>query len=162
MCPSHCVSTTSWLLQLDRRDGHGVCIGDRDIHCLDRLYVFLFKHEVKSSSIFSIDLFLSLLFLYVSVMLAFGLFYFILSIEGIVLAEGGDLIDSSLAGSLLHSIYFSGVTLLTVGYGDILPVGVGRFLALIEALIGYLLPSGLVLKVWQHTVVRQKMNGEGD
>ncbi|VVM34448.1 hypothetical protein [Terribacillus sp. AE2B 122] len=95
-------------------------------------------------------------------MLAFGLIYFILSIEGIVLAEGGDLIDSSLAGSLMHAIYFSGVTLLTVGYGDILPVGVGRFLALIEALIGYLLPSGLVLKVWQHTVVRQKMKGEGD
>jgi potassium channel LctB len=125
------------------------------------MYSF-FKHEVKASSMFSIDLFLSLLFLYISVMLAFGLIYFMLSIEGIVLAEGGDLIDSSLAGSLLHSIYFSGVTLLTVGYGDILPVGFGRLLALIEALIGYLLPSGLVLKVWQHTVVRQRMKGEGE
>jgi potassium channel LctB len=125
------------------------------------MYSF-FKHEVKASSMFSIDLFLSLLFLYISVMLAFGLIYFMLSIEGIVLAEGGDLIDSSLAGSLLHSIYFSGVTLLTVGYGDILPVGFGRLLALIEALIGYLLPSGLVLKVWQHTVVRQRMKGDGE
>jgi potassium channel LctB len=125
------------------------------------MYSF-FKHEVKASSMFSIDLFLSLLFLYISVMLAFGLIYFMLSIEGIVLAEGGDLIDSSLAGSLLHSIYFSGVTLLTVGYGDILPVGFGRLLALVEALIGYLLPSGLVLKVWQHTVVRQRMKGDGE
>src|SRR5699024_9591715 len=52
-------------------------------------------------------------------------------------------------GSIVHSIYFSGVTLLTIGYGDITRIGIGRFLAIVEALIGYILPTAFVLKLVQ-------------
>ena len=49
------------------------------------------------------------------------------------------------------ALYFSTITVTTVGYGDILPLGVNRVLASIEALlgmvinvvlIGYILSSG--------------------
>ncbi len=53
--------------------------------------------------------------------------------------------------SLAHSLYFSGVTLMTVGYGDVTPIGWGRLLALIEALIGYILPTAFFLKFWQYS-----------
>lgn len=48
-------------------------------------------------------------------------------------------------------IYFSSSTILSVGYGDIVPVGLGRWIATFEALIGYLLPIAFVLtSVIQH------------
>ena len=50
-------------------------------------------------------------------------------------------------GSLIHSFYFSGVTILTIGYGDIVPIGIGRLVALIQALIGYVLPTAFVLRL---------------
>lgn len=98
---------------------------------------------------FSTEVFVSLLFIYVIVMLGYGLIYFILSFQGIVLVENGELRDVSILGSIIHSIYFSGVTLLTIGYGDITPIGIGRLIALTEALIGYVLPAAFVLKIVQ-------------
>ncbi|GAB3042461.1 hypothetical protein GCM10027286_00800 [Virgibacillus ainsalahensis] len=52
-------------------------------------------------------------------------------------------------GTAIHSMYFSGVTLLTIGYGDITPIGIGRLIALIQALIGYILPTAFVLRLVQ-------------
>ena len=98
---------------------------------------------------FSTEVFVSLLCIYVIIMLGYGLIYFILSFQGIVLVEDGELRDVSILGSIIHSIYFSGVTLLTIGYGDITPIGIGRLIALTEALIGYVLPAAFVLKIVQ-------------
>lgn len=100
---------------------------------------------------FSIEMFYMLLIIYTIVIIGFGLFYFILSFEEVVLVEDGKLRQPSVLGSLIHSFYFSGVTLLTIGYGDIVPIGIGRLIAVIEALIGYILPTAFVLKL----VVRQ-------
>ena len=36
-----------------------------------------------------------------------------------------------------NSVYFSAVTFSTLGYGDIVPTGIGRFLATLEAFIGH-------------------------
>ncbi|MGE7979836.1 potassium channel family protein [Psychrobacillus sp. NPDC093200] len=44
------------------------------------------------------------------------------------------------------SIYFSGVTILSVGYGDLVPVGKARFFALIQAAIGLLLPTAFFIR----------------
>ncbi|MFC4025749.1 ion channel [Oceanobacillus longus] len=98
---------------------------------------------------FSTEVFLSLLVIYIIVMFGYGLIYFILSFQGIILVENGELRQVSILGSIIHSIYFSGVTMLTIGYGDITPVGIGRFIALTEALIGYILPAAFVLKMVQ-------------
>lgn len=43
--------------------------------------------------------------------------------------------DSPVQG-FAEVVYFNFITILTVGYGDLHPVGVGRFLAALEALIG--------------------------
>jgi potassium channel LctB len=45
----------------------------------------------------------------------------------------------------LDSLYFSIVTLFTVGYGDITPIGIGRFAAIIEVMLGYFLSSAIVI-----------------
>nr|WP_239454064.1 potassium channel family protein [Bacillus suaedaesalsae] len=44
------------------------------------------------------------------------------------------------------SLYFSGLTLLSVGYGDITPIGIGRLFAIIEALLGYIIPAAFVVR----------------
>lgn len=93
------------------------------------------------------EMFSSLLITYTIVIIGFGLIYFILSFEGIYLVEGGELRQVNPVGSMIHSFYFSGVTMLTIGYGDITPVGIGRLIALIEALIGYVLPTAFVIQI---------------
>lgn len=45
------------------------------------------------------------------------------------------------------SFYFSAMTLFSVGNGDVLPQGLGRMVAVIEALIGYTLPAAFVARV---------------
>jgi len=109
---------------------------------------FHISFEMRESR-FSIEIFLALVIIYLIVMIGYGMIYFILSFEGIVLVENGELRQVSILGSIIHSIYFSGVTLLTIGYGDITPIGIGRFIALTEALIGYILPAAFVLKIFQ-------------
>jgi potassium channel LctB len=105
---------------------------------------------------FSTEIFYALILTYTIVILGFGLIYFILSFEGIVLVEGGELRQVSPIGSMIHSFYFSGVTMLTIGYGDITPIGIGRLLALIEALIGYILPTAFVVQLVQHNGERAR------
>ncbi len=107
-----------------------------------------FSYRPLSTEIFSISLFFSMLFLYSILTLGFGLIYLMLSMQGFVLLEGMELHNMALWHRLAQSIYFSGVTLLTVGYGDITPVGWARPIALLEALIGYTLPAAFFMKVW--------------
>ncbi|MFT4415850.1 potassium channel family protein [Fredinandcohnia humi] len=45
-----------------------------------------------------------------------------------------------------RSLYFSAITLFSVGYGDVTPFGLARAFAIIEALIGYLLPVVIVIQ----------------
>lgn len=113
---------------------YGFVIGEKEI--------MGFRMKERS---FSIEMFTSLVITYTIVILGFGLIYFILSFEGIYLVEGGELRQVGPIGSLIHSMYFSGVTMLTIGYGDITPIGIGRLLAVIEALIGYILPTAFVI-----------------
>lgn len=104
-------------------------------------------NERVSEGRFSLEIFYTLLVTYTIVIMGFGLIYFILSFQGIILVEGDELRNVGILGSLIHSFYFSGVTILTIGYGDIVPVGIGRLVALIQALIGYILPTAFVLRL---------------
>lgn len=106
------------------------------------------KFELRDSR-FSSELFWTLFVIYIIVILGFGLIYFILSFQGIVLVENGELRQVSVLGSIIHSVYFSGVTLLTIGYGDITPIGIGRLIAVVEALIGYVLPTAFIMRLFQ-------------
>lgn len=104
-------------------------------------------NERMTEGRFSVEVFYTLLITYSIVIVGFGLIYFILSFHGIVLVEGDELRKVGKLGSLIHSFYFSGVTILTIGYGDIVPIGIGRLVALIQALIGYVLPTAFVLRL---------------
>ncbi|WP_226585162.1 potassium channel family protein [Halobacillus litoralis] len=105
-----------------------------------------FEHRI-----FSLQLFVSIMLLYTVVMIGFGIIYAALMNQGYEVYSQ-EYSNSSLnwAEDIIHSIYFSGVTLFTVGYGDMIPVGIGKGLAIIEAMIGYTLPAALVAKVWQN------------
>lgn len=96
---------------------------------------------------FSSEIFYTLLVVYLTALIGFGLIYFILSFEGIILVEHAELKGRTIWDSLSRAFYFSGVTLLTIGYGDIVPIGIGRLLAVIQALIGYVLPAAFVLRI---------------
>lgn len=96
---------------------------------------------------FSIELFQALLLLYSTIMIGFALIYFSLTYHGIVLIQHSTIVEASGIESFIQSIYFSGVTLLTVGYGDVIPIGIGRIIALIQAMIGHLLPAAFVFRL---------------
>ncbi|SHN28711.1 potassium channel family protein [Gracilibacillus kekensis] len=112
------------------------------------LYAFIFD-KAHQRSYFSYEIFYTLLVVYFTVLTCFACLYFVLSFQGVLLLDDGKLRELPAFETLAHSFYFSGVTLMTVGYGDITPVGWGRLLALIEALIGYILPPAFFLKIWQ-------------
>ncbi len=95
---------------------------------------------------------LLLLAVYATVLTGFGLIYIILEIKDFtVLTEAGAEIEGGFLQLLETGMYFSAVTLFSVGYGDITPVGTGRAIAVIEAMIGYIMPAAfLVRTVFDH------------
>ncbi|WP_077624365.1 ion channel [Sediminibacillus massiliensis] len=122
------------------------------------LYSFL-HYKTYQRSYFSFEIFYTLIVVYLAVMVGFSMLYFVLSFNGIVLIEGDSFQRVNVLESLAHALYFSGVTLLTVGYGDITPVGIGRVLALTEALIGYILPAAFFIKLWENSFYKNKIEG---
>lgn len=82
-----------------------------------------------------------LILLWIIIAVAFGFLYYFLP---------GELINSRTGESvtgMLDFIYFSFVTILTIGYGDISAVGFIRSLTAIEGLIGWILFGLIVYKV---------------
>lgn len=77
--------------------------------------------------------------------LGFSVIFYALSLDDVVLRVGT--LDGKPADqSFMNLLYFSGVTILSVGYGDLIPVGSLRFFALLEAAIGVLLPTAYFMK----------------
>ncbi|MBO0993382.1 ion channel [Bacillus sp. SD088] len=86
---------------------------------------------------------------YVVIMIGFGLLFLLLEIKGWTV-----IIDSSLQESsdwnqrLSTSLYLSAITLFSVGFGDVVPVGIGRLFVMIEALLGYTIPAAFVVRTF--------------
>ncbi|MFB4164123.1 potassium channel family protein [Alteribacillus sp. JSM 102045] len=76
----------------------------------------------------------------------FAVLFYLLSLEAVVL-KVNDPTGEPADHSFLNLLYYSGVTILSVGYGDLVPVGSARFFSLIEAAIGLLLPAAYFVKV---------------
>lgn len=99
----------------------------------------------------SIENFFILAIIYLTVMIGFGLIYFLVGSEvHPVLIEGEYSKSTSTVEEtvteLETALYFSAVTLFSVGYGDIAPIGIGRVIAIIEALVGYTIPTAFVAR----------------
>lgn len=97
--------------------------------------------------LFSIENFLLLILTYVILLLGFGFIYTMIEASGTsIIIEAGNKVEPPFIHIMGTGIYFSAVTLFSLGYGDVVPIGVGRWLAILEALIGYLLPAAFVMK----------------
>ncbi|WP_182201370.1 potassium channel family protein [Paraliobacillus salinarum] len=108
------------------------------------LYYF-FMNKTYRKSYFSTALFFKLFFVLIGITFGFSVLYYALAQQDIILVESisnRKPIDHSYSNLL----YFSGVTILSIGYGDMLPVGPARFFSIIEAAIGVLLPTAYFLK----------------
>lgn len=96
---------------------------------------------------FSVEVFIVLFVIYLTLIIGFGLIYFLISLQLPVIFGSADSEQVTVIDLLGQSFYFSGITLLTIGYGDIIPVGLGRFIAIIQGIIGYLLPTAFVIRL---------------
>ncbi|KKB38007.1 potassium channel family protein [Bacillus thermotolerans] len=108
------------------------------------VYYFFNNQSYKKSS-FNHALFLKLFLVLTSTAFGFAVIYYVLSLENVILRvsspEGPPANDS-----FLTLLYYSGVNILSIGYGDYVPVGSARFFSLIEAAIGLLLPTAYFMQ----------------
>jgi len=84
-----------------------------------------------------------LLGIWVATVVGFGVVYWVADLAGLAWLDG-DVGGSGSLTDLANAIYFSFVTALTIGYGDIVPLGPARVLAIIEGASGLLI-FGLVI-----------------
>ncbi|MEC5425730.1 ion channel [Virgibacillus sp. C22-A2] len=108
------------------------------------LYYF-FTNKTYKKSYASSALFYKLFFVLLGITIGFAVLYYVLSMNEVVLRIADPTGDPA-GDSFLTYLYFSGVTILSVGYGDQVPVGSARFFALIQASIGLLLPTAYFVK----------------
>lgn len=121
-----------------------VLMGLTIIYLLVNLYYF-FANKTFKHSYFNPTLFYKLFFVMLSLTLGFALLYYLLSFNEELLSisdPSGDPVERTFSNFL----YFSGVTILSVGYGDMVPVGSARFFSLIQASLGLLMPTAYFMK----------------
>ncbi|MBM4765089.1 potassium channel family protein [Bacillus sp. B15-48] len=98
----------------------------------------------------SIENFFVLAIIYLTVMIGFGLIYFLVGSEiQPILNEAEEYSATTGTETVIKletALYFSAITLFSVGYGDISPIGIGRWIAVIEALVGYTIPTAFVAR----------------
>jgi potassium channel LctB len=110
------------------------------------LRTLFIPHKIKGKQV-SFENFVTLALIYATVMAGFGLLYYLLDLKGIwVLSDESMRPSTSSHERMATSMYFSAITLFSVGYGDIAPLGVGRVIAVFEALIGYTIPAAFVTR----------------
>ena len=84
--------------------------------------------------------------IWLGVIVACGVAYWLIDLSSAAgLTEAGARVGTNLS-SLLTAIYFSFITATSVGYGDVLPVGATRILAVSEAVAGLLIFGLLIAK----------------
>src|SRR5690606_24296049 len=90
----------------------------------------------------------------------FALIYFLLAFNIDVLRLN-DESGRKVGEDFWDYLYFSGVTMLSIGYGDMVPVGYARFFAVIQAALGLLLPSAYFVKAFDELGAHEK-EGQGN
>ncbi|GGE78240.1 potassium channel family protein [Priestia taiwanensis] len=111
----------------------------------------LWRSVRKRNYFFSFSNLFLLCSIYATILIGFGLIYLSLEVIGIeVLRENNKTLGETGGRPSAHLIevcmYFSAITLLSVGYGDIVPYEIGRWIAIVEALVGYTMPAAFVVQ----------------
>lgn len=111
------------------------------------LLISLFLRDKRKSLV---RYFSQLVLFYANIVVTFALVYTFLD-----LTELGPVVDHYQQTTLEEkgwldrigaSLYFSVITLFSVGYGDVTPFGLSRAVAVIQAMFGYILPAVLVIQ----------------
>lgn len=90
-----------------------------------------------------------LFLLYINLIITFAVIYSVLDYS-----KAGPIVEHTEAeyphqtfdNQLFRSLYFSTSTMLSVGYGDVTPYGWSRLVAMIESIIGGILPAAIVIR----------------
>ncbi|WP_377802174.1 ion channel [Bacillus benzoevorans] len=115
------------------------------VYCIVMSLRTLFIPNTVKGKLISVENFVYLSFVYLTILIGFGLIYVLLETKGYrILIEQYPSSSDRFVDRLGTYVYFSGVTLFSVGYGDIAPVGLGRIIVMLEALIGYTIPTAFV------------------
>lgn len=136
-----------------------ILIGLTIIFMLANLYNFFTKKKQKRSY-FQSSLFTKLFFSMIILTFGFAVIYYLLSMDGDVLRMNNEA-GEAIGQDFMEYLYFSGVTILSVGYGDLVPVGAARFFALLQAALGFLLPSAYFIKAFNEKGDEEK-EGQGN
>lgn len=121
-----------------------IFIGLTIVFMIANLYYFFTGHKYKKSY-FQSSLFQKLFYTMIGITIGFAVLYYLLSLEHDVIRIGTE--DGENGGETFTDfLYFSGVTMLSVGYGDLVPIGSARLFALIQAGIGLLLPTAYFIR----------------
>ncbi|MBA9028230.1 MULTISPECIES: potassium channel family protein [Bacillaceae] len=85
--------------------------------------------------------------LYATILIGFALIYLLFELQNhSVILDNGKRVEGDFFQQLQTSFYFSAMTMFSVGYGDISPIGIGRMVATIQAFVGYALPVAFVIR----------------
>ncbi|WP_339145576.1 MULTISPECIES: ion channel [unclassified Sutcliffiella] len=121
-----------------------ILIGMTIVFLAMNLFYFFTNKTYKKSYVHT-ALFLKLFFVMVGITFGFAVLYYLLAGNEVILRISDNTGDQA-PEDFLTFLYFSGVTMLSVGYGDLIPVGSARFFALIQASLGLLLPTAYFMK----------------
>ncbi|WP_230199498.1 ion channel [Bacillus testis] len=95
----------------------------------------------------SLSHFIWLAFLYGTICIGFALLYLLLEMRDMsVILDNGIRLTGDFFLMLETSIYFSTMTMFSVGYGDLTPIGIGRMIATVQAFVGYVLPAAFFVR----------------
>lgn len=115
------------------------------IFCIFMSIRTLFVPNTVKGKLVSVHNFFYLGTCYLTVIIGYGLIYLLFEFMGMsVLSEIGKGHNYNIFET---SFYFSAMMLFSVGNGDVTPHGIGRLIAVTEALIGYTLPAAFVARV---------------
>lgn len=100
------------------------------------------KGEMKDTHNFALQwpLYLYIFTVMISLTLIFAVIYYIMSFSSPILIDsnqGSVMKDHNFA----EMIYYSGVTLLSIEYGDLNPIGPIRYVSLFEGFLGIVMPT---------------------
>ena len=95
----------------------------------------------------SVSHFFWLLCLYGTICIGFSLLYLLFELKDVnVILDHGIRIGGGFVNKFETSLYFSAMTMFSVGYGELIPIGAGRFIATVQAFLGYTLPAAFFVR----------------
>lgn len=122
---------------------------------------YFFRNKAFKYGRMDFMLFVSLFLVMVGIWLSFAAIFYALSQDGPAVLENTQPFDP-VEVTWSNMIYFSGVTLLSIGYGDMVPNGMARFFALLEASLGILLPTAFFIQTLKQQPIDQPIKRNTD